>query len=430
VPKKIDPEMAEQVMVQGGWQPLEPYTNALTPWKCECIRCGYVGTPQFSNVKRGSGCTVCKNAEKIDPKKISDEEAIQIMLDAGLKPLVPYKSTKTPWDSLCLKCGKITSPQLANVRNTKIPCAYCSGFKVDADDAVKFMESKNLTPLEPFANATVKWMCKCAICGRTVYPAYSWIKAGQGGCVTCGREATAKSHRYTHEMTVETMNKASLEPLEDYRASDAPWKCRCLKCDRVVFPSFSNVKNGHAGCAFCSGNAVHPEDAERIMREKGYEPLEPYVGHNKSKWKSRHIQCGTIVYPYYNTIQNGKSGCSVCADYGLKQEDPAYVYIMIHDEFCSIKVGISNNNARPNRVKSHASNGWKLYKQIDVPTGAIATDIEAKTFFWIRKELGLGVHLSKEMMKTGGYSETVDAEEISVLQIDRYIQEIIYDLGI
>jgi hypothetical protein len=430
VPKRLDPEVAAAVMLKGGWKTLEPYKNALAPWKSVCIKCGLIATPTFANVQNGSGCTKCKNAEKIDPKKLTEKEAVQIMLDAGLKPLVPYKSTKTPWDSLCLNCGKVTSPQLGNVRITKISCAYCSGFKVDADDAVKFMQLKNLIPLEPFRNATVKWMCKCAVCGRTVYPAYSWIKAGQGGCVSCGREATAKSHRYTHEMTVETMNEASLEPLEDYRASDAPWKCRCLKCDRVVFPSFSNVKNGHAGCAFCSGNAVHPEDAERTMLEKGYEPLEPYVGHNKRKWKSRHIQCGTIVYPYYNTIQNGKGGCSVCADYGLKLEDPAYVYIMIHEELRSLKVGISNNKAKPNRIKSHAIHGWKLYKKIDVPNGAIATDIEAKTFYWIRKELGLGVHLSKELMKSGGYSETIDAEEITLLQIDRHIQEIIYELGI
>jgi hypothetical protein len=103
---------------------------------------------------------------------------------------------------------------------------------------------------------------------------------------------------------------------------------------------------------------------------------------------------------------------------------------MFHDAFNSIKVGISNNDARPNRIKSHASDGWQLFKKIDLPNGAIATDIEAKTFNWIRRELGLGVHLSKEMMKHHGYSETVDGNEITVLQIERYIQEIISDLGI
>jgi hypothetical protein len=430
VPKKLDPKVAEAVMLKGGWKTLEPYKNALNPWKSECIKCGLIATPTFANVQNGSGCTKCKNAEKIDPKKLTEEQAVQIMLAAGLKPLVPYKNTKTPWDSLCLNCGKITSPQLGNVRITKVSCAYCSGFKVDADEAVKLMLSANLIPLEPFVKATEKWMCKCSKCERTVYPVYTSVKQGQGGCISCGHEATASSHRYTHEMTTEIMAKANLEPLEQYKASDTPWKCRCLKCERVVFPSFSNVQSGHAGCAFCSGNSVHPEDAERVMLQKGYEPLEPYVGHNKSKWKSRHIQCGTIVYPYYNTIQNGKGGCSVCADYGLKQEDPAYVYIMIHEELRSLKVGISNNKAKPNRIKSHAIHGWKLYKQIDVPNGAIATDIEAKTFYWIRNELGLGVHLTKELMKSGGYSETIDAEEITLLQIDRYIQEIIYELGI
>ncbi len=96
MPKKIDPGMAEQVMLRGGWRPLEPYTNALAPWKCECIKCGYVGTPQFSNVQRGSGCTVCKNSEKKKPTKISDVKAEEIMKQAGRKPLEPYQNSKTP----------------------------------------------------------------------------------------------------------------------------------------------------------------------------------------------------------------------------------------------------------------------------------------------------------------------------------------------
>lgn len=430
MPKKIDPGMAEQVMLRGGWKTLEPYKNALHPWKSECLKCGLIATPRFANVQNGSGCTQCKNAEKIDPKKLTEEQAIQIMLDAGLKPLVPYVNTKTQWESLCLKCQKVTSPTLGNVRNTKIACAFCSGLKVDPKDAIQVMQEANLFPLEDFPNATKKWKCKCGNCGKVVYPVYTYIKQGQGGCVSCGHEASAKSHRYTHEMTVDIMKQAGLEPLEDYKRSDAPWKCRCLKCDRVVFPSFSNVSKGHKGCAFCSGNAVHPDDAVKIMLESGYEPLEPYPAHNKTKWKSRHIRCGTIVYPFYNTIQNRKSGCSVCAEYGLKLENPAYVYIMFHDAFNSIKVGISNNDARPNRIKSHSSDGWQLFKKIDLPNGAIATDIEAKTFNWIRRELGLGVHLSKEMMKHHGYSETVDGNEITVLQIERYIQEIISEMGI
>ena len=428
MPKKIDPEMAEQVMLNGGWQPLEPYKSALSPWKSKCLKCGHVGTPQFSNVQRGSGCTVCKNSEKEKPTKITDEKAEEIMKQAGMKPLEPYTNSKTPWKSKCMVCKKITSPALGNVIQGHKACAYCTGHRVDPKDAIQVMREAKLETLEPFTNVNTAWKCKCLKCGEVVKPAYASIRSGQGGCLSCGREATASSHRYTHEMTVDTMKKADLEPLEEYKGSDSPWKCRCLKCDRVVFPSFSNVSQGHKGCAFCSGNAVHPEDAVKIMLESGYEPLEPYPAHNKTKWKSIHIQCGTIVFPFYNTIQNRKSGCSVCAEYGLKLENPAYVYIMFHVEFNSIKVGISNNNAKPNRIKSHASDGWKLFKQINLPNGAIATDIEAKTFNWLRRELGLGVHLSKEMMKHHGYSETVDANEISVLEIEKFVKGLIKGL--
>ncbi len=422
--------MAEKAMLNGGWQPLEPYQGALTPWKSKCLKCGSVGTPQFSNVQRGSGCIKCKNEEKINPKKYTEEQAIEIMLDSGLKPLESYKNSKSPWKSQCLNCNRVVSPTLGNVKNTKIPCVFCSGHKVDELDAIRVMEAADLIPLEPFKDGSSRWKSKCKKCGEIVFPVYAWVRGGQGGCISCGREATASSHRYSHDATVLIMREAGLEPLEGYKKSDTAWKCKCLKCGKIVFPSYSNVRNGHSGCAYCSGNAIDPLDAERIMLESGYEPLEPYSGSNKKKWKARHTQCGNIVYPAYNTIQNRKSGCSTCAEFGLKLEEPSYVYIMFHGEFRSIKVGISNNKAIPNRIKSHASDGWELHRQIDVENGAIATQIESEVFNWIRNEKKLGVHLSKEMMKHHGYSETVDAEEITILEIEKHIKSIMKRLGI
>ena len=37
---------------------------------------------------------------------------------------------------------------------------------------------------------------------------------------------------------------------------------------------------------------------------------------------------------------------------------------------------------------------------------------------WLRKERGLPPHLVRELMPQGGFSETVDAEEISLPEIE------------
>ena len=87
------------------------------------------------------------------------------------------------------------------------------------------------------------------------------------------------------------------------------------------------------------------EDAIALMRKNGLEPLEPFVD-SKKKWKCRHLKCGNIVYPIYNTIQNRGGGCSTCAEWGLTYNAPAYLYILQHDVYQSIKIGISNKHSK------------------------------------------------------------------------------------
>ena len=427
MPKKIDPKMAEAVMLNGGWQPLEAYVSALTNWKCKCLKCGHLGTPRFASVQRGSGCIVCKNAEKIKPSKLSDEKAAQIMIQAGMKPLEPYKHSKVPWKCKCTVCKKTTYPTLGNVIRGHKACAYCTGHKVDPKDAITLMKKAKLEPLEPFKNGTANWKSKCLRCGQIVKPTYAAIRSGQGGCMRCGMKEGGKKNTLSEKVAITVMLKANLKPLEKYVKSDVPWKCRCLVCKKIVFPLYSNINSGNNGCLYCIGKKVDEKDAIALMRKNGFEPLEPYVD-SKKKWKCRHLKCGKVVYPLYNTIQNRKSGCSTCAEYGLTYTSPAYLYIMEHFEYQSIKIGISNDDATPNRVRSHQLEGWKHHKSFYFTTGQIAEDVENEVLGWIRNERKLGIHLSKDLMKQGGYSETVDAMEITVLEIGRYINKVIKGL--
>lgn len=414
-------------MIENGWRPLEPYKSALAKWKSECLKCGNIATPQFSNVQRGSGCAICKNREKINPKTLSNLEAQLIMRNAEMEPLVPYKGLKEKWKSKCMVCQKITHPALGNVIAGHKACAYCTGHKVDPEDALKVMRKAKLLPLEPFKGADAPWKCECLKCGYITSPAYSWIKRGQGGCRPCGVKEGAKKNLLSEKDAKAIMLKAKLKPLEKYEKADKPWKSQCLVCKKIVYPAYSNVNAGNSGCIYCVGGKVDELDAIALMRKNGFEPLEPYVA-NKKKWKCQHLKCGNIVYPLYNTIQNRGGGCSTCAEYGLTYTAPAYLYIMEHAEYGSIKIGISNDSARPNRVRSHQLEGWKLHKSFSVATGQLAEDIENQVLNWIRIERQLGIHLSKDLMKQGGYSETVDSMEITVFEIEKYVKKVIKDL--
>ena len=429
MPKKLDPKVAEKVMLDGGWKPLEPYKSASIPWKSECLKCGLIATPTFANVQNGSGCTICKNSEKDKPTKYTEEKAIQLMLNAGLQPLESYKNTKSPWKSKCLVCEKITTPMLGNIIRGHKGCGFCDGHKIDPEDAVKKMRKAGLEPLEPYASSDAPWKCRHLDCGAIVSPSYASIRSGQGGCRSCGFKESGKKNTLDESKAKEVMLKAKLQPLEPYTSSSKPWKCECMVCHKIVFPTYSNINSGNSGCLYCSGGKVDAEDAIALMREHGLEPLEPFID-SKKKWKCRHLKCGNIVYPQYNTIQNRGGGCSACAEYGLNYTSPAYLYIMKHEIYQSIKVGISNIDAQPNRVRSHEIQGWKLYKVFNFATGQIAEDIENEVLNWLRSEKGLGIHLTKDMVKQGGYSETTDANEITLLEIDQYLNAAIKGLQI
>ena len=108
------------------------------------------------------------------------------------------------------------------------------------------------------------------------------------------------------------MREKGFEPLEPYKSSHSKWRCSCKKCGKEISPTYSGVKHLGRGCVYCGGTApIAPEDAEKLMRESGLEPLEPYKS-ARAKWRCRCLQCGAIVFPKYNGIQQGRGGCVTC----------------------------------------------------------------------------------------------------------------------
>jgi hypothetical protein len=426
--KFVDVEDAIQIMIAGGFEPLEDYSGAGKPWKSKCVTCGFVSSPTFANVQNGSNCSKCANIKNGLKQRLPEETAIAQMLEANLQPLEAFPGTKIPWKSKCLVCDHVVTPTLGNIIQGHGGCAYCSGHIVDVEVAVAAMVAAGLTPLEPYKGSDRPWKCKHDICGKVVTPSYASIRRGQGGCKSCGSVEGGRKNLFPSDDAIQIMLKAGIKPLEPFVKSGLPWKSECLKCHKTIFPSLQNVRNLKSKCIYCSQMKVDPEDAVALMRKYGFEPLEPYID-SKKKWKSVHVRCGNIVSPAYNTIQNRKGGCSFCADYGLKFDEPSHLYIMEHLEYRSIKVGISNDEARPNRIKSHESEGWVLRKRIPVKNGQIADYVETEILFWLRNVRKLGIHLSKDMMKQGGYSETVDSSEIDFLEIQRKIESVLQSLN-
>ena len=437
---RINPQAAIEIMLKAGYKPLEPFTKSHSKWKCLHIICDEIVYPSYHGITQGQGgCIPCGRKITVDKRRLSDEKAIQIMKNAGLEPLVSYKGVKTPWKSKCLECGKIVSPTLTNINSGQNGCKFCSskalGIKQTRpqDSAIKIMRNSFLEPLEPYQNSKVPWKSKCLNCGEVVYPRISDIKNGGGGCRRCGTAKTIEALTIPEEKAIAIMLQAKIKPLTQYKRARLKWKSECLECGRTVSPTLSAVLAGHAGCIYCANRKMDPEEAIKTMLSAQLEPLVPYKSAH-TRWKCKCLKCGNTVYPKYNNVSQKNGGCGFCAKKGIDLNKASYVYLITNELLGAHKIGIGNvqEEIRKDRLKGSKGfliTGWQIHRIWNTQTGGEATEIETAVFRIIRKDLKLMPYLSKEdMPKTRGESETISADSISLIQLEKIIKKVIKNL--
>ena len=377
------------------------------------------------------------------------------MLSVALEPLEPYDGSKRPWRCRCQVCGRESTPSLSNVRHNGTGCVWCARHRVDPNEAKALLLAAGLEPLKPFPGANHRWRCRCSTCGREIEPRYNEVRNG-GGCAWCA------GVRVDPEDARAVMLAASLEPLDPYPASNAPWRCRCLSCGRTVSPTYASVKAG-SRCGYCAGNKVDPNNAVAAMLAVGLEPLEPYPG-ALAPWRCRCSTCGREVTPRLSNVQNGARcaycarlrvdpddaramllavgleplepypgrhtawrcrckkcqrevrpqygsvsagrGCRYCAHLGFDFAAPGVVYLLRNDEHFAMKVGVTTAKARTDRIAQHTGRGWVLEARWEVSTGDRAVEIESAVLEWWRSDLGAPPALLASEMPQGGWSET------------------------
>ena len=107
---------------------------------------------------------------------------------------------------------------------------------------------------------------------------------------------------------------------------------------------------------------------------------------------------------------------------------PSYVYLITNKDLNAHKVGIANVKQKnyQDRLHKFRLKGWEVKNIWNVESGYIALGIESKVFKIIRIDLGLPIYLSKEEMpETGGETETMGADSVSLLDLEKIIKAVI-----
>jgi rRNA maturation endonuclease Nob1 len=381
----VNAKEAEALMIKAKLQPLEPYTSATAKWKCECLKCGEIVFPQYSLIKSGQGgCRPCGY------KKVSKK-----MKRVHAAGKISYKKSK-----------------------------------ITEKNALKLIKEHGRIPLEPFISVSKPWLSKCTKCKTVASPSLSRLVYKGTACSTCGRKKTSDAKKLSQIEVKETFKRAGVELLVDYSyVNEQPLKCRCLRCKRIVTPSYANAKKNKEGCKYCAGTFVDPKEAKELMISFGFLPKVKYPG-TDSPWKVQHVICGSICHPTYGTIKRGGGGCRNCADWGFSTDKPSYIYLITHKEFKAHKVGIANQPklAKSDRVHKFKNHGWEVHKIWQFENGYSVLQIEAEVFRIVRKEMKIPQFLSKGQMKYEGETETMNADLITLLELEKIIKKAIKGL--
>lgn len=405
-------------MRAAGLRPLEPYPGAHRQWECLCLRCGEKVTPQYANVQqRGRGCDHCARRAQAAARRLCADKAVAAMLAAGVKPLVPYPGSGQPWQCQCMKCGAEVDPRYNDIQQGQGGCKDCGHatranfWRIPESEAVAVAREAGLKPMESYRNNHTRWRCLCLTCDEETFPMLTSLKRGSAGCGFCSR------HFIRPDKASATMLAGGMKPLEAYPGSNAAWDCQCIRCGRIVSPTYWSIKAGH-GCSWCGKGGVLPDAAADFMRKRKLEPLGAFPGVVKP-WICYCMKCKDTVKTCYATVQRRRSeGCRQCSSGGgFKASEDGMVYLITHAEYCSTKIGITGIYG--GRLVEHQRYGWQIATTVLVP-GVVAQAAERDVIKWWREELGVPVHLGPDEMPRGGWTETVASCHIDLAEtIDR-----------
>jgi hypothetical protein len=412
------------------------------------------------------------------PKMLDTSLALKVMNSNGFIPISKYPGSNKPWKSKCKKCKKITSPTYWNV-SRGVGCKYCSNRAVDPKDAVASMKKRGFKTLKPFPGATKPWAVECLKCNKRFNTLFHSLNA-TNKCKYCSGVSLDQSdvNKYLKELRLEPLEKfpgakvpwkmrclrcnrvvtpswthltrkdrnvggcifcskrrvhmddmlallkqKKLKPIGQFINGKTPWICQCLKCKREVFPRINDLRAGQSGCIYCAGLRVDEEKAIKLANKNGFTPLVKYPG-AKVGWECICNVCGQVSKPHYSSMQQGVNRCKFCATGGFDFNKPAIVYLITHNELGAHKIGVAGAAKHNERLTKHTKQGWTVYEHKEFKKGIDAFNLEGKILHWLRYQKKLPPYLSIEQMPQAGWSETVDASEIDLATIWAKVEQL------
>ncbi len=453
MPKFVEPDDAYAVMVSAGVTPLGPYPGAKATWPGVCMACGAETTSSYSTVSKGHGpCNACAKAatarKQVEAGRI---QAGATLDDRGFALCGEYLNAKSPVRIRCLDCGQIATRTLDAIKQgqkcecKRLPRQPLAEFRPDLGDELHptWNGRRTAQTIGTGERANVWWLCPNGHEYEST-PANRVHEKGGTSCPYClGMKArSGESDLVTlHPNLASELAEAQPNGIDPSRLlpksnKKVTWQCVAHPEHLWNAPPASRIA-GH-GCPYCSGQKVKagfndlatlaPGLAAEWHPTKNAERRPDQVTRSANSYAWWLCAEGHEWRAVINSRRNGV-GCPRCAQKGFDSTMPGILYVVIHRDYMAGKIGITNVNARTDRLKELVQSGWEIVSTTKRDNGLLVRDVETRVLRWIRKDLGLPTYLgAAEMKMTGGHSETFSLEGVSIPLLIKTAAEILANL--
>lgn len=353
-----------------GWDPTGISAGSKTKrsWRCAS---GHVWDAVVADRKKGSGCHTCSGYKVVpglndlatthpavateafcwDPTKVSRGSDDVKAWRCVLGHIWNSKVSKRTDGSGCPICGnKVVVPGYNDLATTNPAVAA----EADGWDPTK---------LTAGSARRVSW--RCANGHTSEARIYSRAVDGHG-CPKCSghmAEAGVNDLATTHPDLA--AQAAGWDPTTLKAASNKRMRWRCAEGHEWDAIVFSRARDGR-GCPQCWGRYVTPgvNDLASLFPLLAAEVIDrdPTTLHHGTKEKV-WWRCATDPTHTWETAVSTRtrrlaSGCPGCATTGFDVTKDGWLYLVSHDAWGLLQIGITNNPER--RIGQHESRGWRL----------------------------------------------------------------------
>ena len=169
------------------------------------------------------------------------------------------------------------------------------------------------------------------------------------------------------------------------------------------------MKSGGRACGVCGGKQVvigyndlmttHPDIAREMAVDAGFDPTTYTAGSGfKVLWRCDE---GHEWKAVVGSRAKEGTGCPVCAGRGFNPSKPGWLYLLRHDGWEMLQIGITNEP--DDRMQTHARNGWEALDMRGPMDGVLTQEWERSILRWIRsRKIELTASgASEEPIRTG-----------------------------